>query len=90
MANNTFKKEYLAVVTGKLDVTSGTINKPIARKPGSIIERCISENGKPSVTHFEVLKEFDTLKLSFLEIKVPFKIFILLTFVSVLLLAVNS
>ena len=63
MAENAFKKEYLAVVTGKLDVSSGTINKPIARKPGSIIERCISENGKSSVTHFEVLKEFDTCSL---------------------------
>ena len=63
MATNTFKKEYLAVVTGKLDVSSGTINKPIARKPGSIIERCISENGKPSVTHFEVLKKFDDYSL---------------------------
>ncbi len=63
MANNTFKKEYLAVVTGKLPTTQGTINKPIARKPDSIIERCISENGKQAITHFKVLKEYDEFSL---------------------------
>lgn len=63
MASKTFKKEYLAIVTGKLDSISGTISKPIARKPNSIIERCVSENGKHSITHFEVLKEFDDCSL---------------------------
>ena len=63
MANNTFKKEYLAVVTGKLSKKSGTINKPIGRKPGSIIERCILDTGKPSITNFEVLKEFNSFSL---------------------------
>ena len=59
MNNNTFKKEYLAVVNGILEIKRGTINKPIARKQDSIIERCISENGKPSITHYEVLEEID-------------------------------
>ena len=59
MNNNTFKKEYLAVVNGILEIKRGTINKPIARKQDSIIERCINENGKPSITHYEVLEEID-------------------------------
>lgn len=59
MNNNTFKKEYLAIVNGILEIKKGTINKPIARKQDSIIERCISENGKPSITHYEVLEEID-------------------------------
>lgn len=63
MLNNTFKKEYLAVVSGILDEKSGTINKPISRKEGSIIERCISPEGKESITHFEVLKEFKNCSL---------------------------
>ena len=63
MTNKTFKKEYLAVVCGKLSLKKGTINKPIARKENSIIERCISNNGKPAITHFEVLKEYDTFSL---------------------------
>lgn len=59
MAVSTFQKEYIALISGILDEKKGTIDKPIARKPGSIIERCISPGGKKSVTHFEVLKEFE-------------------------------
>ena len=36
---------------------SGTINAPISRKENSIIERCISDNGQVSITHYEVLEE---------------------------------
>lgn len=36
---------------------SGTINAPISRKEGSIIERCVRNDGSPSVTHYEVIKE---------------------------------
>ena len=53
-----FKKEYLAICDGIFEQKKGTINKPISRKESSIIERCISENGKPSTTHYEVLEEF--------------------------------
>ena len=59
MQNKTFKKEYLAIASGIFESKSGTINLPIARKPGSIIERCINSNGSPSITHYEVLKEFN-------------------------------
>ena len=41
----------------------GTINLPIARKEDSIIERCISDDGQPSITHYEVLKEFGNYSL---------------------------
>ena len=60
MQKNIFKKEYLCMVDGLFpsDKKSGTINLPIARKNGSIIERCISEDGQNSITHYEVLKEF--------------------------------
>lgn len=63
MKNNQFKKEYLAVCNGFFNKKSGTINLPIARKENSIIERCISENGQPAITHYEVLKEFDNYSL---------------------------
>ncbi|MBR3002244.1 MAG: RNA pseudouridine synthase [Clostridia bacterium] len=36
---------------------------PIARKDNSIIERCISENGQRSITHYEVLQEFENYSL---------------------------
>lgn len=63
MANHTFQKEYVALVLGILEEKKGTIDKPIARKDGSIMERCISPAGKKSVTHFEVLKEFENMSL---------------------------
>lgn len=59
MAAGTLKKEYLAICDGIFEFKKGTINQPIARKDSSIIERCISEDGKPSITHYEVLEEFN-------------------------------
>lgn len=63
MKNNEFKKEYLAICKGYFEKKLGTINLPIARKENSIIERCISENGQPSITHYEVLKESNNYSL---------------------------
>ena len=58
MKNNTFKKEYLAILEGNLEKSSGTINASISRKEGSIIERTIDENGEIAITHFELIKNF--------------------------------
>ncbi|MBR0350776.1 MAG: RluA family pseudouridine synthase [Clostridia bacterium] len=58
MQNNTFKKEYLAIVEGIIEPQKGTIDLPIARKENSIIERCIDKSGQKSITHYEVLNEF--------------------------------
>lgn len=59
MKSNQFKKEYIAVLDGNLNTLKGTINVPIARKDNSIIERCISPEGKPSITHYELIKNLD-------------------------------
>lgn len=58
-----FKKEYLCIIDGILEEKTGIINLPIARSKNSIIERIIDEKGKPSVTHFAVLKEFNNYSL---------------------------
>ena len=63
MNNKTFKKEYLAIVNGILENKKGSISFPIARKEGSIIERCVSDIGQPSVTHYEVLSTFENYSL---------------------------
>ena len=64
MANKIFQKEYLCFVNGILEQKIGTIDLPIARKKYSIIERCIDKNnGQPSVTHYEVMKEFSNYSL---------------------------
>lgn len=63
MKQNVFKKEYLAIVLGRLDNKKGTINLPIARKENSIIERCVSQNGQTAITDYEVIKEFNDYSL---------------------------
>lgn len=49
------QKEYLALVTGTLPADHGIIDTPIARKPGSIIEREVSPQGKPCKTEYWTL-----------------------------------
>ena len=63
MQSKNFVKEYLALADGIFEDKTGTINLPIARKEGSIIERCISPTGQVSITHYEVLKEYSTYSL---------------------------
>lgn len=60
MKNNTFKKEYYAILEGLLEKNSGTINAPISRKEGSIIEREINFCGDFAITHFELIKTFNS------------------------------
>ena len=64
MKANIFKKEYIAFVCGILENKIGTINLPIARKPNSIIERCISDDGQEAITDYEVLQIHKTSDFS--------------------------
>ena len=51
-------REYLAICKGSVTPKAGTIDVPLGRKSGSIIERCVDfENGERAVTHYEVVKE---------------------------------
>ena len=63
MKTKELKKEYLAIAKGILESKSGTLNFPIARKEGSIIERTVSSDGDSAITHYEVVKEFNNLSL---------------------------
>lgn len=58
MRKNIFHKEYIAFVDGILEKESGIINAPITRKPESIIEREINENGDIAITHFEKIEKY--------------------------------
>jgi len=51
-------RNYQAIVEGKLLEKEGTIDQPIGRKEGSIIERTVMEHGKRAITHFKVIQEF--------------------------------
>ena len=58
MINNTkMKKEYIAITDGILKEKFGTIDLPIARKLGSIMEREVSEEGQTAITHYEVIRQ---------------------------------
>lgn len=52
------KRKYKAIIEGHLDQREGTINAPIGRKEGSIIERAVLDTGKRSVTHYKVISKF--------------------------------
>ena len=63
MGENIFQKEYLCIIEGILDKKSGMIDLPIARKPGSIIERYVNSAGQSSRTIYKVVKEFENYSL---------------------------
>ena len=50
-----FRRVYLAIVEGRLSDSCGVIDAPIAKENAASIRRMIDANGKPSVTHYEVL-----------------------------------
>ena len=56
MASKAFIKEYIGIVSGIVSNKTGTIDLPIDRKPGSIMERHISPSGLRAVTHYEVVE----------------------------------
>ena len=60
MKNNTFKKEYIALLCSNIENKKGTIDAPIARENDSIIKRCIRSDGDKAISHYEVLKEYDS------------------------------
>lgn len=51
-------REYLAIVRGHVSPEAGTINAPLARKPGTIIERTVDwDQGETAITHYCVVEE---------------------------------
>ena len=51
-------REYLAIVRGHVSPEAGTINAPLARKPGTIIERTVDwEQGETDITHYRLIEE---------------------------------
>ncbi len=61
MNAHVFVKKYIAILEGILENKSGKIDAPIARKPNSIIERCIDDSGDSAITNYIVLKESKNL-----------------------------
>ena len=63
-------REYLAITSGHVMPESGTITAPLARKPGTIIERTIDwERGEPAVTHYRLITSDDRHSLVSLKLE---------------------
>ena len=62
------RKEYIAAVYGKFNPLSGTIDKPIKRREGSVMIRDVFPEGTPganrSVTHYDTLALDEDLDIS--------------------------
>lgn len=61
------RRVYFALVEGIVETNQGTINLPIGRHPTKRKEMWVVENGRPSVTHYQVLtrsSKYSLLKLT--------------------------
>lgn len=67
MNDDSFIKEYIAIARGLVD-SSGVIDFPIARKDGSIIERCVDlVSGENAITNYVRLNYNPKLDISLLK-----------------------
>ena len=57
------RREYRAVAVGQVTPPCGVINAPIGRADGSIIRRCVREDGLVSRTEYEVLRTTERFTL---------------------------
>ncbi|MBU9713288.1 RluA family pseudouridine synthase [Evansella tamaricis] len=48
------QRSYTAIIHGELSKHSGTVNEPIGRREGSIIEREVRTDGQMAITHYQV------------------------------------
>lgn len=60
----TVTKVYHTLVQGLPDPLKGTIDAPIGRHPGSEWKFAVNEDGKPAVTHYEVVEAFGPASLA--------------------------
>ncbi|MBV5343263.1 RNA pseudouridine synthase, partial [bacterium] len=54
------EKKYLAIVKGLFPEDNGTIDEPLGRPDPDQVHRGVVEGGQQSVTHFKVLRRFDS------------------------------
>lgn len=55
---HTITRKYIAIVHGRINEESGTVNAPIARNPKDRLKMGVVQGGKEAVTHFTVLERF--------------------------------
>lgn len=58
LKDHSMKREYYALVEGRIKKDSGTIDKPLARSKRDRLKIAITEDGKRAVTHYSVIERF--------------------------------
>ena len=58
LKTHSMNREYYALVKGEIKENSGTIDMPIARCKSNRLKMGISKEGKPAITHFEVVNRY--------------------------------
>ena len=61
------KRQYLAIVHGKVQYDRGTINKPIGRHKVHRYKMAVVSGGRNAITHWNVLKRLETLRATSLR-----------------------
>ena len=57
------RREYLAVAVGRVTPESGPIDLPIGRAEGSLVKRCVREDGLPCLTEYRTVETNDRFTL---------------------------
>ncbi|PRR77283.1 Ribosomal large subunit pseudouridine synthase D [Clostridium liquoris] len=69
MGENTFKKGYLAVAHGVMEKPEGIIDLPIYRPGEGNIKRIVDDKGQRSITHYNVVENYDKASLISLSLE---------------------
>lgn len=62
-------RQYVALVSGRVEPTEGVIEKPIGRKPGSIVEWMVRPDGKWAATEYRVLASSEEASLLLIHLR---------------------
>ena len=63
LKEHSMKREYYALVEGRLKEQKGTIDKPLGRNKNDRLKMAIAQNGKRAVTHYEVIEIYNNCSL---------------------------
>jgi 23S rRNA pseudouridine1911/1915/1917 synthase len=67
--NREIKKIYHALAQGHLEPAVGTIDAPIDRHPKEDYKMAVVSDGKPSITHYEVIEYYRSVSLLKVELE---------------------
>ncbi|QLY78322.1 RluA family pseudouridine synthase [Clostridium intestinale] len=59
LKDHSMKREYYALVEGRVKNDIGTINEKLGRDPKDRIKMAIVKDGREAITHYEVLENYD-------------------------------